>query len=796
MTSPTRTLLRLVMATVVFVALAGELWLPAAASAAPAEPLARALGAAPEIFDFLLINVGDPDGDAVSFPAGQEVCLAVTISPPLTPGGTPFITHCYGDLPGRTQHGNQPATPFLRSSSYSIAVASNTTGCDVALPAMSPQDYGPGSGWYAIFNVTVTCPEAPLPTVVIPDPTRIVPLPTITIPTPAPTIDSTSPTDVPLVEGYERVTLRFVPAIPGVTPVNLPGEVCARIVADPPLTGDALTDHCHTRSTAFKDYFPTEGTSFPMASVYSAIVASNESGCTATPGAFREYLRDFGEAAELDVIIDCLGSSATEISGESEYADLSVHFTDGSTALRTYPGQLCVQVSVSPPLPSGSWVGTMCESQTPEITIWHSSEYVSLPVSSTYTATVVSNETGCTATPDVGVVNEVVDGRTVGRMTVRLDCAGAPETPLPPPYEAVHVEVRDSTGLYRYYDAELCFDVAIAPDTPVVGNDWVCTYYAPATGTSLTILPGAGGLPVTSTYTANVFSNETGCDVAQSFRAEADEGYITILVTCPEPEAYSGVRLELFDTGGEETVALDGELCVEVRSLPVLPPGPQVGELCTTSVEASDSWLPTGSATFPHDNAYASYVTSNASSCTTGPIQRSLTTEDGGLVLVLSMGVTCAANPATTTPGATATPTGTPGSTATTEPTPTATAVATSHATTVPGTVSPTATDSPSPTIASTVPGEATSTSTSPPSPTAPAVVTEAPLDPTSTLPPGTDRTPATRATPTDGSTVTGLPTTGGGSIEGVLPIAFFLAAVGLLLMVGGWAARRSRARW
>ena len=453
MTSPTRTLSGFVMGFAVLVLLAGGLWLPAPAIAAPGEPLARALGTTPEIFDFLVINVGDPDGDAVTFPAGQDVCLAVTINPPLTPGGTPFITHCYGDLPGQTQHANRPATPFLRSSSYSIAVASNNTGCDVNVPAMMPQDFGE-SGWYAIFNVTVTCPEAPLPTVAIPDPTRVVPLPTITLPTPTPTIDSTTPTDVPIVESYERVTLRFVPAIPGVTPAILPGEVCARIVADPPLTGNALVDHCHTRSTAFKDYFPTEGTSFPLASVYSAIVVSNDSGCTATPGALREYLRDFGEAAELDVIIDCLGSSATEISGESEYADLSLQFTDGNTALHTYPGQLCVQVSVGPPLPSGSWVGTMCEGQTPEITVWHSSEYVSLPVSSTYTATVTSNGTGCTATPDVGVVNEVVDGRTVGRMTVRLDCASAPETPLPPPYEAVHVEVRDSTGLYRYYDAE------------------------------------------------------------------------------------------------------------------------------------------------------------------------------------------------------------------------------------------------------------------------------------------------------------------------------------------------------
>ena len=327
---------------------------------------------------------------------------------------------------------------------------------------------------------------------------------------------------------------------------------------------------------------------------------------------------------------------------------------------------------------------------------------------------------------------------------------------------------------------------------PVIGNEWVCQYYAPATGTSLTILPGAGGLPVATTYTANVFSNETGCDVAQSFRAEAGEGYITILTTCPEPETFSRVRLELYDTGGEETLALDGELCVEVRSLPVLPSGPRVGELCTTSIEASDSWIPSATDTFPHDNAYAPYVTSNATSCTTGPMRRSLVTEDGGLVLVLSMGVICADDPATTTPGSTSTPTGIPGSTATAGPTPTTTAVATSHTTTVPGTVSPTATDFPSPTIISTFPAGATAIPTSPSSSTVPAMVTEVPLDPTSTLPPGTDRTPAAMATPMVGPAVTGLPTTGGGSIEGVLPATLFLATVGLLLMVGGWAVHRS----
>ena len=315
----------------------------------------------------------------------------------LIDGRSPLPSPCYASLPGQTLHAGREAAPFLRSSTYSLVVVSNNTGCNVTVPAMLPQDFGE-SGWYAIFNVTVTCADVILPTIVIPEPTTVISLPTIVIPTPTPTIEApqTTPTNEPYVEGYERVTLRFVPAIPGVTPATLPGEVCARLVVNPPLTGAALADHCHTRSTAIHDYFPTEDTSFPMASLYSAIVVSNESGCTATPGAFREYLADFGEAAEVDVIIDCLGSSATEIPGASEYTDLSLLITDGNTALHVYPGQICVQVSVDPPLDSGSWVGTMCESQSPETTVWHSSEYVSLPVSSTYTATVVSNGTGCT----------------------------------------------------------------------------------------------------------------------------------------------------------------------------------------------------------------------------------------------------------------------------------------------------------------------------------------------------------------------------------------------------------------
>ncbi len=255
-----------------------------------------------ESFDFLQINVADSDGDAFTFRDGGQICFDVTID-----GGSRVPSPCYTALPGFTLHAGIEATPFMRSSTYAISVASSTTNSDVTVPAMQPQDFG-ASGWYAIFNVTMTCPDLILPTVALPTSTIIAPLPTFVFPTMTPTIDSTTPRDTPAPGNrYERVTLRFVPADPITTPLNLAGQICARLVVNPPLAGAALADHCSTRSTAVQDYFSTAETLFPMYSRYSSVVISNESGCTATPAAFREYLhREIGEVAEVDVIIDCL----------------------------------------------------------------------------------------------------------------------------------------------------------------------------------------------------------------------------------------------------------------------------------------------------------------------------------------------------------------------------------------------------------------------------------------------------------------------------------------------------------
>lgn len=290
---------------------------PGPAFAARAQP-------ATEIFDFVQINISSAAGTAVTFPAGQQICLGLQIDPNPISG---VLTPCFGQLPGQRLYGNNPSTPFLRSSTYGLAVASNDTGCAVTIPAVQRADFGE-SGWYAIFNVVADCPDAPPPATDVPAPTAIpteIPatIPPTAVPTDIPAPPTSVPTDVPATtapptetpvpdaDGYVLLELRFVPGPSGETPATLPGPVCARIAVDPPLAGAALDTHCQAASFSQRFYYPDFGTTFPLSAAYSAVVVSNDSGCSATPGTVRDVTGDLGSGLLLDVIIDCAAATAT-----------------------------------------------------------------------------------------------------------------------------------------------------------------------------------------------------------------------------------------------------------------------------------------------------------------------------------------------------------------------------------------------------------------------------------------------------------------------------------------------------
>ena len=237
--------------------------------------------------------------------------------------------------------------------------------------------------------------------------------------------------------------------------------------------------------------------------------------------------------------------SQVEAADLTEYADLLLLFSGTEVTPRTYPGMLCVQVFVDPPIYSGSWIGTMCESSTPETTVWHSDEYVTLPVSSAYSLSILSNTTGCTATPVPGIVQEIDGDNMYGRLEVRLDC---PPTPPEPEYSYLELRVQDTRGGGGSfsYPGDLC--VEINADPPLAGGPLVgssCDDVSPSGATWFP--PDFPSMPVSSIYTASIASNETGCeaeiqhqvrgDVIETITDPAGEylGLIVVYLDCISP---------------------------------------------------------------------------------------------------------------------------------------------------------------------------------------------------------------------------------------------------------------------
>ncbi len=360
-----------------------------------------------------------------------------------------------------------------------------------------------------------------------------------------------------------------------------------------------------------------------------------------------------------------------------DYTDLLLLFTENAGEVRTYPGQLCVQVSVNPPLYLGSWVGTMCENHSPETTVWHSSEYASLPVSSSYTATVVSNSTGCTATPQPGVFQEFDSGFVYGRMTVVIDCHDAPERtptatvdPVTPEigieypthvptatrtaavdeYYALRLLYEDVSSVpvlpYPLYAGDLCIQVTADPplaDTGVFVP--LCAHVSPI---ELNWFSSAFvHLPLTTTYTATILSNETGCEVtihpfSEVTWRDRPTGEFVASINCdslaptathtptattiptspststptstPVPDDYGAFGLRFDDLrGGDYTYR--GQLCIKVIVTPPLHSDPTVGELCSPTASRSERWVPAVPGQFPRAGTYTATIVSNETGC-------------------------------------------------------------------------------------------------------------------------------------------------------------------------------------
>lgn len=280
----------MVIAAIVGILTAGGLSPSAAASGSSSESETATLAQpAVEIFDFVLMNIGDSGGGSMAFPAGQEVCVNLHIDPSPVGGGSVLTTPCFSSVPDSRTWGNNPPTPFLRSSNYWVSIASNTTACTFTLPAMQPADYGEG-GWYAIFNIVASCPSEPPPATTAPSSTTAPPA-------------TTAPSPTPIPDEYDSLGLFFSPI--GSTPAVLPGAVCVRIVTDPPFTGTSLYDFCTTNSSTNTGFGSDPGESFPTTSIYSAMIVSNASGCLVTAGPLREASGDSGFLGIIDVTINC-----------------------------------------------------------------------------------------------------------------------------------------------------------------------------------------------------------------------------------------------------------------------------------------------------------------------------------------------------------------------------------------------------------------------------------------------------------------------------------------------------------
>jgi hypothetical protein len=345
----------------------------------------------------LEITLRDRSGRDFPFPAGQEICLGVTVTP--NAGGAPISLDPCFDASSAV-----PALwggmPHPDSATYAVTVASNSTTCaDITIPPMSSADYG-GGGWFAIFHVTMTCPDAPPP-----------------------------PVEPPADAMYDGLRINYVN---DGAPADLPGILCFRITADPVVPRSPF-DTCTRTATFSFDWIGAVTTPLPVASTYTAAEFRNESGCVGTPQPLRAVTQDDGRLiAEIDVLVSC-GPATPPSEPVLETLTLLVNDRSGAP-ITTYPGEVCIAVTADPPIAILDLGGPVCGSVTPRSATWFSSDAVPLPVTTTYTASTASNATGCEVEIDPAVVERSGDDTSSAVIQAWIACDEEPApSPTPTP---------------------------------------------------------------------------------------------------------------------------------------------------------------------------------------------------------------------------------------------------------------------------------------------------------------------------------------------------------------------------
>lgn len=376
--------------------LAGS-WMPAAAvevSTPEAEAAdSSVMSTEAERNTTLEITLRDSSGRDFPFPAGQEICLGVTVTPDA--GGAPIVLG-----PCFDESSSVPALwagmPHPDSATYAVTVASNSTTCtDITIPPINYADYG-GGGWFAIFHVTMTCPDAPPP-----------------------------PEEPPADALYDGLRINYVN---DGAPADLPGMLCFRITADPVVPRSPF-DTCTRTATFSYNWIGTVTTPLPVGVTYTAAELRNESGCVGTPQPLRAVTQDDGKLiAEIDVRVRCGPATPP---AEAVLDTLTLRVDDRSGApITTYPGEVCIAVTADPAIAVLDLRGPVCGSVTPRTATWSSSDAVSFPVTTTYSASTVSNATGCEVEIDPAVVERSEDDTYRGVIQAWIACE---EEPVPSP---------------------------------------------------------------------------------------------------------------------------------------------------------------------------------------------------------------------------------------------------------------------------------------------------------------------------------------------------------------------------
>ncbi len=463
----------------------------------------------PGPFDGIGMEVSDSTGMDRTYPG--EICLEFVTTPELT--GPPIGPFCVSESYS-VAITNREGDIFPRDTVYDAVVLSNATGCT---PTWSFREafVPPGVLVVGLISVVLTCDEDP-----------------------APAAD------------FDAVAFSLSDA--SGTGRTYPGEICLAIQITPAVTVPGMETLCYSESAAAFGW-DAAGAILPRTSSYEGVVVSNTTGCTPS-WSFREVLSVDGPLiAVVDFVLTC------DASASDSYVGVGVTLTDSTGVDRTYDGEICVDVAITPAV---TIPGAMPQCFTSShAQSGYPANGAILPRDSTYEGVIVSNTTGCDATwttremtipPSEPVEHDfvLVDDRDVipadpppssstGGVMIVVDvvitCDDDPAEE--PPYK-VGIAISDDRGGDFTYPGDVCVEFGI---DPVIGDSTTSTHCTSSTFTYL-LFPDDGTILLpTSTYTLSLVSNATGCDVSiDPFQTTAPLG---------APMGHFEVRVNCDDTG-------------------------------------------------------------------------------------------------------------------------------------------------------------------------------------------------------------------------------------------------------